>query len=172
MSYAPQYKLLILKETQTPKNKIIPRKVYKIVTYQYRDGSLKTLTGTKTSYVFLLGITPDRVLNCIKISEVQPIKFFNWLKLQLVPNIDYDQIVQKINSNELHEIVNKDTRIGTKIFQKLKPNQIYNQQPGSYRTYFLSKVKAIEEVTFDTSKIMRLLRIPKPSKNTQNTENP
>jgi len=164
MPFANLYNRLIAREVQVAKTRLEPRKVYKIVSYEYVNGKLTTFSGPKSAIIFLIGITPDKVLHCLKISEAQPIKFFSWLKLNLKNNIKYESIVESVNSNKFNDIVVEDTRFGTKFFQKAKNNTIYTQQPGTYRTYILKNVKLIKEITFDTEEMMRLLRIPKPSK--------
>ena len=162
MGFSNLYNKIVKSEFAAQKNRLVPRKVYRIVSYQYVDGELKTLNGSKSSYVFLIGITPDKVLHCLKISEVQPTKFFNWLRLNVKKNLNNEQIIQKIEESAIDEIIVPDTRVGTKYFQNVKTNSIYSQQPGSYRTYILKNVKIINEVIFDSEQIMKLLRIPKP----------
>ena len=80
MPFSLQYKPLILSEESVSKSQILPRNIYKITTYQYVDGTTKTLAGIKTSLVFVIGITTDKKLTCIKISNIKPEKFFQWLK--------------------------------------------------------------------------------------------
>lgn len=171
MSFSNLYNRMVLKETQTGKTLLVPRKVYKILSYQLVDGPLKSYTGPNTAYVFIIGITPDRVVHGLKISEVQPIKFFSWLKLNLKNNLKYEQIAEKINSNKFEEITVVDTKLGSKFFQKVKTNIIYNQQPGSYRTYRLKNIKLVKEVTFDPEKVLKLIGIPKSVKSESNTKN-
>jgi hypothetical protein len=166
MPFALQYNKLIARETQVAKTKLEPRKVYKIISYEYADGNLTTFTGPKSAIIFVIGITPDKILHCLKISESSPRKFFSWLRLNLKRNLKYETIVENVNSNKFNEIVLDDNRLGTKFFQEVKRNTIYTQQPGTYRTYILKNVKLIKEVTFDTKEMLRLLGIPKPSKTT------
>ena len=54
MPYASQYNKFFVQESNVAKNQLVPRNIYKIISYEYADGTLKTLTGTKTSIVFLL----------------------------------------------------------------------------------------------------------------------
>ena len=78
MPFSLQYKPFILSEESVSKSQILPRNIYKITSYQYVDGTTKTLSGTKTSIVFAIGITTDKKLTCIKISDIKPDKFFKW----------------------------------------------------------------------------------------------
>lgn len=171
MGFSNAYNQIVKLELAAQKNRLIPRKVYRIVSYQYVDGELKTLSGPKSSYVFLIGITPDKVLHCLKISEVQPTKFFSWLRLNLKKNLNNEQIIQKIDESSIDKIIVPDTRVGTKYFQNIKSNTIYSQQPGTYRTYTLKGIKIINEVIFDSEQVLKLMRIPKPPTKKEKTPN-
>lgn len=159
MPYAGLYNKLIVAETNIAKNRIKPRNIYKIITYEYADGTVKSLTGPKSAIVFVLGITPDRKLSCLKISEVQPIKFFNWLKLNLKRGLTESQIDEALKSNEFDTLVQQDNKIGSKIFSKTKTNSIYQQQPGSYRTYFLTSIKLIKQISLEPKEIKKYINI-------------
>ena len=80
MSFALQYKPLIESETSVSKTLVLPRNIYRINSYKYSDGKQKTLSGTTSTIVFVIGKTPDKKLSCIKISEIKPEKFFKWLE--------------------------------------------------------------------------------------------
>lgn len=166
MGLANLYNKFIKNESITPKSKLIPRKVYKITSYEYVDGKLVNYSGNKSAIVFLIGITPDKMLHCLKISEVQPIKFFNWLKLNMKKGLKYEEIEKLIETNAFEELLLPDNRLGLKTFQKAKNNIIYQQQPGTYRTYFLNNVKSIKNVYFNPDEFMRMLKIPKPAEKT------
>ena len=69
MPFSLQYRPFIEKEDSISKILIRPKNVYKIVYYEYADGTAKTLSGPKTAYVFVIGIY-DKKLVCLKISEM------------------------------------------------------------------------------------------------------
>lgn len=171
MAFANLYNKFIKNESIVPKTKLIPRKVYKINSYEYVDGKLVNYSGNKSAIVFLIGITPDRMLHCLKISEVQPIKFFNWLKLHIKKDLDYDAIKNLVDKNAFNELLLADNRLGAKTFQKAKNNVIYQQQPGTYRTYFVKSIKSIKEVYFNPDEFMKVLRVPKPPQQSSSNEN-
>jgi hypothetical protein len=171
MGFSNLYNKIVKSEFAVQKNRLAPRKVYRIVSYQYVDGELKTFSGTKSAFVFLIGITPDKTLHCLKISEVQPTKFFNWLRLNLKKNLKNEDLIQKIDQSSLDEIIVPDTRVGTRYFQNIKTNTIYSQQPGTYRTYISKNIKAINEVVFDSDQVLKLMRIPKPPAKKENSPN-
>jgi hypothetical protein len=172
MSYANLYNRLIKRESVVAKSKLIPRRIYKIVSYEYVDGKLTTFAGPKSAIIFLIGITPDKMLHCLKISEVQPEKFFNWLKINLKKGLKYDAVKEISEKNTLDELLINDNRVGTKTFQKAKSNVIYQHQPGSYRTYLLNNVKSIKEIYFDSDEFLKLLKLPKPIQQPPKSENP
>jgi hypothetical protein len=144
MPFSLQYKPLILSEESVSKSQILPRNIYKITTYQYVDGTTKTLAGTKTSLVFVIGITSDKKLTCIKISNIKPEKFFQWLKpifKKGLKDTDFD-IEQKLG-----QLLILCDRQGSKIFnQFVKTNPIYSKEPSAYRTYNISGIKQIQEI--------------------------
>jgi hypothetical protein len=79
MPFALQYKPLIESETSVSKTLVLPRNIYRINSYKYSDGKQKTLSGTSSTLVFVIGKTPDKKLSCIKISDIKPERFFKWL---------------------------------------------------------------------------------------------
>ena len=80
MPFALQYKPLIESESSTSKTLIRPRNIYKINNYKYKDGITKSLAGFETSLVFIIGISPEKVVSCLKITLIKPDLFFKWLK--------------------------------------------------------------------------------------------
>jgi len=65
MPYSLQYKPLIESESSVSKTLVRPRNIYKINSYKYKDGNTKSLSGVETSFVFVIGITPDKVVSCM-----------------------------------------------------------------------------------------------------------
>ena len=172
MPYGNLYNRLIQRESIVPKTKLTPRRIYKIVSYEYVGGKLTSFNGPQSAIIFLISITPDKVLHCIKISEARPEKFFHWLKLNLKRGLKYDEIKEIAEKNTLDELLSPDNKIGSKTFQELKRHGIYEHQPGTYRTYLLNNVKSIKEVKFITDEFLKFLKIPKPKQSTPKSENP
>ena len=56
MPFSNQYNIFIQEFKPASKATLKPKNVYKIVSYDYADGTSKRLTGVSTSYVFLIGI--------------------------------------------------------------------------------------------------------------------
>ena len=71
MQFTNQYKPFIEKEERIAKNYIKPLEIYRISTYKYADGDIKSLAGINSALVFSIGIY-EKKFNCIKISEIKP----------------------------------------------------------------------------------------------------
>jgi hypothetical protein len=144
MAFSLQYKPLILSEESVSKSQILPRNIYKITSYEYVDGTTKTLSGIKTAFVFVIGITTDKKLTCIKISDIKPEKFFEWLKPIFRKGLtDADFATEQ----KLGQLLILCDRQGSKIFnQFVKSNTIYKKDPSAYRTYNISGIKQIQEI--------------------------
>jgi len=96
--------------------------------------------------VFLIGITPDLKLNCIKLTEVRPDKFFAWFKKIVKPSITCEQIKDFYKRQKFEKILLEDTKVGRGIFAKVKTDSVYNQNPDTYRTYSLEGIKQIKTI--------------------------
>jgi hypothetical protein len=144
MPFSLQYKPLILSEESVSKSQILPRNIYRITSYQYADGQTKTLSGSATSIVFVIGITSDKKLTCIKISDIKPDKFFKWLKPLFKKGLTESDWKAEQKLGQLLILGDKQ---GSKIFnQFVRSNQIYTKEPTSYRTYNISGIKQIQEI--------------------------
>jgi hypothetical protein len=144
MPFSLQYTPLILSEESVSKSQILPRNIYRITSYQYVDGTTKTLSGTKTSIIFAIGITPDKKLTCIKISDIKPDKFFKWLKPLFKKGLTESDWTTEQKLGQLLILGDKQ---GSKVFnQFVKTNPIYSKEPSLYRTYNISGIKQIQEI--------------------------
>jgi hypothetical protein len=144
MAFSSHYKPLILSEESVGKSQILPRNIYKITSYEYADGQTKTLSGSTTSIVFVIGITSDKKLTCIKISDIKPDKFFKWLKPLFKKGLTESDWKA---DQKLGQLLILGDKQGSKIFnQFVRSNQIYTKEPTSYRTYNISGIKQIQEI--------------------------
>ena len=143
MPFTLLYKPLIEREERVSKSNLFPRNIYRISSYEYKDGKTKSLAGIKSSLVFLVGIFEKKLI-CLKISEVKPDKFFQWLKTieqTGLTNEDFDK------AEKLEDLLILDNRAGSKIFEGyIKNKPIYNLKPSPYRTYNLDGIKYIQQV--------------------------
>ena len=154
MPFANQYKKFIKKETLAVKTSLKTRNFYKIITYEYADGTKKTFTGPKAALIFLIGITSDKKLKCLKLGEVRPEKFFAWFKKLIKPSMDCAKIRAAFINQEFHEIIIEDTKKGAGLFSKVKTDSIYTQNPTSFRTYSLEGIKQIKTIYLDENWLM------------------
>ncbi len=146
MPFSKEYIPLIEYEEGVSKNLIRPRNIYKINSYTYKDGKTKSLAGVETSYIFVIGISPTKVISALKISLVKPKEFFRWLKKLYKPAITENLITE---SERLEDILILDNKDGRKIFnQFVAQSRIYNQNIPTYRTYITKNIKNIELVKF------------------------
>ncbi len=156
MPYSLQYKPLIESESSVSKTLVRPRNIYKINSYKYKDGNTKSLSGVETSFVFVIGITPDKLVSCVKLSLIKPDIFFRWLKKLIRAGLSEEDL-QKAES--LEDIIVLDAKDGQTIFnQFVKTSRLYRQNPPTYRTYLLKNIKNIEQVTIKKDILLNLLK--------------
>jgi hypothetical protein len=135
----------ILENKAVGKSKLRGRNLYKINSYTYSDGEMKTLSGSTTTLIFCLGIY-DKKLIGIKISEMQPSRFFIWLKSVLKKGLKAEDFDKYTKLEDL--CIESDLR-GTQIFSsKVKNRAIYKMETELYRTYNMSGIKSVEEINF------------------------
>ena len=156
MPFALQYKPLIESESSTSKTLIRPRNIYKINNYKYKDGITKSLTGFETSLVFIIGISPEKVVSCLKITLIKPDLFFKWLKKLVRAGLSEEEMK---NTESLEDLIIVDNKDGKKIFnQFVRPSRLYIQNPPAYRTYLLKNIKNIEEVKIKKEILLKFLK--------------
>ena len=80
MNYSPIYRQKHFALGQrVGRNKIQPYGIYKISTYDYVDRGRENLRGSEETILFVTGIYDKKVFG-LKISNINPVKFFNWFK--------------------------------------------------------------------------------------------
>lgn len=169
MSFALQYKKFIESEIGVSKNLVSPRNIYRINVYKYADGETKSLSGQETALVFVLGVTPDKKLSCVKLSLIKPEIFFRWLKNIFIKGLSEADITSAV---KLEDLLVVSDRAGKKLFSSfLKSHPIYDKDPESYRTYNLKGIKSIEEVTFK-KEILAKYYNPSFGKSDKSTDTP
>lgn len=129
MPFSTKYTQFIDKEIHAIKSRLKIKNVYRIASYEYKDGTKKTFTPTQSSLVLILEIK-DKKLFCLKISEVDPKIFFQWISKFLkngMLDANFDNYVH------LSELLVRSQLPNTKI---------------PFRTYNLDGIKKIDEVNF------------------------
>jgi hypothetical protein len=131
-----------------------PRNFYRVSRYENVAGDVKSLTGPKSSLIFVIGTHEDKV-NCLKLNEIRPAVLLKWL-----PTIIKDSVkVENIDEMKLlSDIIIVSDKFGNKLFEsKIKGKVIYNIEPRPYRTYNLDGLKYIQEVKLKTDVLKSLL---------------
>ena len=144
MPYASQYLSYVEAEIPVSRTLVRPRNIYRIKNYTDVDGKSHSYTGNNSAIVFVVGIA-EKKLWCVRITDVRPVQFWNWMKPMLRKNLVINDKIKR-----LEDILVTDTRNGKKIFENfVKTKQIYNLEPNVFRTYNLNGVNLIEELKFD-----------------------
>jgi hypothetical protein len=160
MANATLYKRYIKKQVSAVKTSLKTRNIYKIESYEYVDGTKKIFRGPEASLVFLVGISPDKKLSCVKFSEANPDIFFRWLKRLFKPSVTCKQIKEAIGSEEFETLLIEDTNKGGAIFSKLKSDSLYKKDPSVFRTYNLKGIKSISYLYLDADYLItKLLKL-------------
>ena len=140
MNYAPQYRGYIDVGSRISKTDIKPYGIYKISTYKYADGDSQTLRGTEETLIFVTGIY-QRKVSAIKLSNVQPIKFLNWLKKVVGVN-SYTEGKKRID-----ELKTPFDIGGNRIYDSyIRNNKDFVAKGAAYRTYNLDGIQYATEV--------------------------
>jgi hypothetical protein len=155
MAFHLEYIPLITEQNKVSKSSIEPRNIYKINSYKYKEGVTKPLSGIDTALVFVIGITPDKTVCCLKISEVKSKIFFTWLSKLAKKGLSSEEIDE---SEQLSDLLMVDNRDGKKIFnQFVKSSRIYRADPFPYRTYILGSIKNVEEIKINKDLLKKYL---------------
>ena len=144
MPFVTQYRNLIESEKKVSKALIKPRNIYRILVYEYADGTTKSLAGPKATLVFVIGVFQKQIF-CLKISEIRPDKFFKWLKKVFKKPLTDEEIDK---AEHLMEVLVLGDRGGSKIYSYyVKPSTIAKGSINPYRTYNLSGINVVQEVS-------------------------
>lgn len=140
MNYAPQYRGYLDKGDRVSKTNISPYGIYKISTYKYADGDSQTLRGIEETLIFVTGIY-QRKVSAIKLSNVEPIKFLNWLK-RIVGVNSYTEGKKRINELKIPFDIG-----GNRIYDSyIKNNKDFVAKGAAYRTYNLDGIQYATEM--------------------------
>ena len=151
MPYSLQYKKLIESEVKVSKSLVRPRRIYKIVSYNYVDGTSKTFSGASTAYIFVTGVF-DRKIYGLKLSEIRPEKFLVWLKTLFKKNLTNENFN---NQKVLSDLLVTADKAGNKLYGGfLKGKEIFEKNPSPFRTYDLDGIKQITEIYLKKNVLM------------------
>ena len=158
MPFVQEYFKIIESQKKVSKSLVRPRNIYKITSYEYVDGTRKSLSGPETAIVFVFGIY-DKKLVGLKITEIKPEDFFKWLKKLFLTNLTEESISQ---SKMLEELLQIGDRAGSNIYEShVKNKRIGTTNKELYRTYTITGVKQISEVIIKKDYIKQYIKILK-----------
>lgn len=155
MPYTSKYKPFIKKETKVSKGLVEPRNLYRITSYEYADGTTKSLVGEKSSLIFVTGIY-DKKLSCIKINELKPEKFFEWVSKLKKRGIKEEELSE---SKMFSEYIILSDKGGQKLYEAyVKPSPLLKSAGKPvYRTYNLSGINNIYQIQLKIDKLKDIL---------------
>lgn len=152
MNYYNQYRPYSGGSNRIPKQQIQPYGIYKISTYNYADGSRKSLKGADETLIFVTGVYQKKV-SALKLSNIQPIKFFNWFKRVANNVVDEETLSEKTG---LYEIETPMDIGGNRIYDSyIKSNRDFVAKGAAYRTYKLDGISYASEVFLNTNTIKK-----------------
>ena len=140
MNYAPQYRGYLDKGERISKQQITPYGIYKISTYKYADDGRQVLRGEEETLIFVTGIY-QRKVSALKLSNIQPLKFIQWLK-KVVGTNSYKEGMTRINELKTPFDVG-----GNRIYDSyIKNNKDFVAKGAAYRTYNLDGIQYATEM--------------------------
>jgi hypothetical protein len=158
MPFVQQYNNIIESEKKVSKSLVKPRNIYKITSYQYVDGTKKSLSGPETAIIFVFGIYDKKFIG-LKITEIKPEDFFKWLKKLFLANLTEEVISE---SKKLEELLVINDKAGSGIYESyVKNKRIGSTNKELYRTYNITGVKQISEVIIKKDYIKKYIKILK-----------
>ena len=159
MQFTNQYKPFIEKEERISKNFIKPLEIYRISTYKYADGDIKSLAGINSALVFSIG-TYDGKFNCIKISEIRPDLFFNFMKKLKNKSLTEQKIDEAEFLYDLMIEMGSD-KSGKVIYDRFIKNssefRTLKKQYNPYRTYNLEGLIYVQRVNLKKDSLKSIL---------------
>ena len=140
MNYAPQYRGYLDKGERISKQQITPYGIYKISTYKYADDGRQVLRGEEETLIFVTGIY-QRKVSALKLSNIQPLKFIQWLK-RVVGTNSYKEGMTRINELKTPFDVG-----GNRIYDSyIRNNKDFVAKGAAYRTYNLDGIQYATEM--------------------------
>lgn len=153
-NYINQYAPYIKKYIRASRTDIKPLNVYKIQTYRYVDGRVKSKLGLETSLVFVVGIYLKELYG-IKLNNIKINDFLLWGR----------KILNKDGLNSLTEdktalrpIMNEYNENGKDLFTAhiRSSSLMYSgSKMSAFRTYKMDGIIYTQQALFDTEKLKK-----------------
>jgi len=140
MNYAPQYRSYLDKGDRVSKTNIRPYGIYRISTYKYVDDGRQVLRGDEETLIFVTGIY-QRKVSALKLSNIPPLKFVQWLKRVVGVN-SYKDGMKRVDELKIPFDIG-----GTRIYDSyIKNNTDFVAKGAAYRTYNLDGIQYATEM--------------------------
>ena len=140
INQAPKYRGLLESGNRVAKQAITPYGIYKISTYNYVDEGRQTLKGPEETLIFVTGIY-QRKVSALKLSNIEPLKFLNWLK-KIVGANSYNEGMKRID-----ELKSPFDIGGNRIYDTyIRSNKDFVAKGAAYRTYNLDGIQYATEM--------------------------
>jgi hypothetical protein len=155
LNYLPQYTPYIKKFIRTSRQAIQPLNIYKVQTYRYVDGVVRSKTGLETSLIFPIGIY-NKELYAVRLNEIKPNDFFTWT-FKIINKESINSITQ--NVIPFRQVIKEFNRDGRDIFMGyIKSSSVMytKNNKESFRTYRLENIIYTQEAVFETEKIKKI----------------
>jgi hypothetical protein len=156
MPFSSLYTRLVESEKKIAPPLLRPKNIYKLNVYEYSDGKIKTLSGIRTSIIFLLGIHQKKLI-CIKISDMKPELFFNWLSKLFKKELSHESFDK---ATRLEDLLMVSDLAGNLLFSKFKSSPLYRLEPSVYRTYSMTGIKNIEQLDLKKDILKKTYGLP------------
>ena len=152
MAFTRQYKTFLKPERRISRTEIRPRNIYRITTYQGSDPITKS--GNEARYVFVIGKVDNKYIHCIKLNDIKPIDFIDFInKLR-------DKRIPIGSDQSLEELLKKFSKDGKSLFESfVKTNtKVYSSRLANYRSYLLEKITNVYEIRFEEGFLRELFK--------------
>ena len=166
MPYASQYLKYVEAEIPVSRTLIRPRNIYKIKSYKDVDDKTHTYAGNNSAIVFVIGIF-DKKVWCIRMTDIRPVFFWNWLKPMIKKGVVLNEKIKK-----LEDLLVSDTKNGKKIlpvikdFINLSTDKIINITVQFAKGGIDKLVNGSQDSTNDIDAIEKLLKLTTTVSNT------
>ena len=155
------YKPYIESEERVTRKFLRPLEVYRISNYKYTDGTIESLAGVKSALIFSIGVVDSKdLLHCLKLSEIRPDFFFNFLKKLKNKSLTSDKIdeTEFLYDMMLEYGSDKSGKVlWERSISKMTEFKTLKRIADPYRTYDINGIRYIQRVNFKKEALKQIL---------------
>jgi hypothetical protein len=151
-NYITQYNPYIKKYIRSSRDRMKPLNVYKIQTYRYVDGVVRSKTALEVSLVFVVGIHLKELYG-IRLNSIKPNDFLGWGR-KILNKDGLTSINEEITP--LRPIMNEFNENGRDLFlTHIRPSALIygGKNMSAFRTYKLEGIIYSQQALFNTEKL-------------------